>query len=339
MKGIRITKKEANNVRKKLLKEDILSKKFKARNDENYVYFPIKTECDDTTIESLLNEYPYEYGDYEFEKASYRPQNFRDYLEDIPEQLVDEVTKSFDVIGDIVIIEVPPELETKKHQIAQAVLKFTRRKSVYCKKSKVSGVRRTRKLEYLSGEESLETTHREFGLRYRLNPSTVYFSPRLATERSRITSQVNNGEIIIDFFAGIASFGINIAKKHDVTIYSVDINPEAIRYAHENIKLNNLVGNVIPILGDINDVIVDLPMADRILMNLPGYSKNFLNLAVNHLKKGGIINYYEFSNSEETVINRIREASGTRKVEIEDVRRVRSQSPGIYHMGVDARIY
>ena len=122
----------------------------------------------------------------------------------------------------------------------------------------------------------METIHKEYGIRFKLNPSTVYFSPRLATERSRIVDEVKENEIIIDFFAGIGSFPISIAHVKNALIYSVDINPEAFKYVNENIKLNKLVGEVIPIEGDIREVIKDLPLADRILMNLPGTAKDFL---------------------------------------------------------------
>ena len=53
--------------------------------------------------------------DYDFEEAQYRPKNFMDFLDDkISEKDLEEIRKSFDVIGDIVILEIPPELEDKK---------------------------------------------------------------------------------------------------------------------------------------------------------------------------------------------------------------------------------
>lgn len=339
MKGIKIIKKEANRLRKILINEKQLCTEYKVRSDEEYVYFPLVNDFDTTLISKLESEFNVQTDDYTFEKAQYRPKNFMDFLDDnISEKEFDEIRKSFDVIGDIVILEIPEELEKHKKVIGEAVLDFTKRKSVYCKKSKVQGITRTRELEYLAGVDDLETIHKEFGIRFKLNPSTVYFSPRLATERSRIVNEVKEGETIIDFFAGIGSFPISIAHVKDALIYSVDINPEAFKYVNENIRLNKLTGKVIPIEGDIKEVIKELPPADRIIMNLPGTAKNFLDIAIKHLKQGGILNYYEFSSDYETVIKRVEDMASPRKVELIDIRKVKSQSPGVWHIGLSIKI-
>lgn len=339
MKGIKIIKKNANNLRKILINEKQLCTEYKVRSDEQYVYFPLIEDYDKTLINNIELEFDVKVEDHCFDKAQYRPKNFMDFLDNkISKNDMEEIRKSFDVIGDIVILEIPPELEDKKKIIGQAVLNFTKRKSVYYKKSKVQGVTRTRELEYLAGVDNLETIHKEFGIRFKLNPSTVYFSPRLATERSRIVDEVNDGETIIDFFAGIGSFPISIAHVKNVDVYSVDINPEAFKYVNENIKLNKLVGNVIPVEGDIRKVIKELPMADRILMNLPGTAKDFLDIAVNHLKPGGILNYYEFSSDYESVLERVENIASPRKTELINIRKVKSQSPGVWHIGLSIKI-
>ena len=339
MKGIKIIKKEANKLRKILINEKQLCTEYKVRSDDKYVYFPLIDDYDKTLINNILLEFDVKVEEHSFDKAQYRPKNFMDYLDNkISQKDMEEIRKSFDVIGDIVILEIPPELEANKKVIGQAVLNFTKRKSVYYKKSKVQGVTRTRELEYLAGVDNLETIHKEFGIRFKLNPSTVYFSPRLATERSRIVNEVKDGETIIDFFAGIGSFPISIAHVKNVTVYSVDINPEAFKYVNENIKLNKLVGNVIPVEGDIREVIKELPMADRILMNLPGTAKDFLDIAVNHLKHGGILNYYEFSSDYESVLERVETIASPRKTELIDIRKVKSQSPGVWHIGLSIKI-
>ena len=339
MKGIKIIKKNANDVRVILISKKQLCTKYKVRSDEDYVYFPLISDYDNILIEEIRKKYPIELDDYEYNQAQYRATNFMDYLTDkIDEEKIEDIRKSFDIIGDIVILEIPEELEEYKTVIGEAALKFTKRRSVYCKKSKIQGVRRTRQLEYLAGVDDLETIHKEYSLRFKLNPSTVYYSPRLATERSRIVKQVNDGEVIIDFFAGIGSFTVSIAHLKNVTAYNIDINPEAIKYVKENIKLNKLVGNVIPILGDVRDVVGKLDDADRIIMNLPGTSKDFLPLAVSKLKSGGILNYYEFASEEDVVIKHVNDASEGYDVEILDIRKVKSQSPGVWHYGVDAKI-
>lgn len=339
MKGIKIIKKEANKLRKILIQEKQLCTEYKVHSDNDYVYLPLIKDYDIDLLNDIKDKFNVEIESFEFNPAQYRPTNFMDFLEGkVSKEDTEEIRKSFDVIGEIVILEIPPELEDKKKVIGKAVLDFTKRRSVYYKKSKVQGVTRTRELEFLAGIDDLETIHKEYGIRFKLNPSTVYFSPRLATERSRIVNEVNDGETIIDFFAGIGSFPISIAHVKDVKIYSVDINPEAYKYVNENIKLNKLVGEVIPIEGDIREVIDDLPPADRILMNLPGTAKDFLDVALNHLKSGGILNYYEFSSDYESVLERVKNIAYPRKINVIDIRKVKSQSPGIWHIGLSIKI-
>ena len=49
-------------------------------------------------------------------------------------------------------------------------------------------------------------------------------------------------------------------------------------------------------------------------------------------------NGYEFSEDFQKPVERLEEAAYPRKVEILDKRKVRSRSPGKWHMGIDARI-
>ncbi|OED30559.1 class I SAM-dependent methyltransferase family protein [Methanosphaera sp. WGK6] len=339
MKGIKIKKQKANEVRKILINNNQINSEYKLKSDENNVYIPLIDNYDITLIENIKQDYHIIIEDYDFLEGQYKAKNFMEYLNDkIPEDAIENIRKSFDTIGDIVILEIPPELENEKKIIGEAVLKFTKRRSVYYKKSKIQGVTRTRKLEFLAGEDNLETIHKEYGIRFKLNPSTVYFSPRLATERARIVNQVQENETVIDFFAGIGSFPISIAHVKKAKIYSIDINPEAYKYVNENMKLNKLVGEVIPIEGDIRKVIPELPLADRIIMNLPGTAKDFLDIAVNHLNKNGILNYYEFSSDYETVIDRVKKIAYPRETEVLNIRKVKSQSPGVWHIGLDMKI-
>ncbi|HTX61149.1 MAG TPA: class I SAM-dependent methyltransferase family protein, partial [Methanobacterium sp.] len=242
--------------------------------------------------------------------------------------------------GDLVILEIPEDLDLLKHVIADAALKFTKRKAVYRKTSEIRGVRRIRSLEHLAGPDQPETIHTEYGSRYLLDVRKVYFSPRLATERERIVEKVVDGEVIIDLFAGVGPFSINIARKKIVDIYAVDINPDAIYYLKRNIELNRIKGKIIPVLDDAQEFLNKKDIkADRIIMNLPGTACKYLEDAINSLKFGGVLNYYEFSSDYLVPIERIKEACGEREVTILNKRKVKSSSPGRWHMGIDARIH
>jgi len=339
MIGLEVTKKEADRIRRLLLENNLLNVHFKIKHSSEHVYLPLDTSLKDSKLHELglsrLN-----LVESEFEELMQRPKSLREYLQgSISLEKIDELKKSFDIIGNVVILEIPDELEDEKHLIAEAALKFTKRKSVYRKKSRIKGVTRTRKLEFLVGNESSETIHKEFGSRLKLDVRKVYFSPRLATERKRIADQVRDGETIIDMFTGVGPFAVAIARKREVEVYAIDINPDAVSYLQENIKLNKVDEKIKPILGDATKVLDHCNLhADRIIMNLPGSAQEFLPLALEHLKPGGMLNYYQFSSDIDEPVERVKAAAHLRRVEILDKRKVKSRSPGVWHVGIDAKI-
>ena len=339
MIGLKVPKNKANHVRKILLKHSILNLDARIRRENDFVILPLN-ERPDLDVKMITGQEG-EVIETTFEMQKRSPKSLKDYLKGkIDPETIDEIRGSFDIIGDVVILEIPDDLESYKDLIGEAALKFTQRKAVYRKKSEIKGVIRTRELEHIAGEDTSETIHQEFGCRLMLDVKKVYFSPRLATERKRVADSVKDGELIVDMFAGVSPFPVLIAKNHDVKVYAVDINPEAYKYSMKNIELNKVQDNVIPILGDVRVVLENMDVkADRIIMNLPGSAHEFLDTAVQHLKPGGIIHYYEFSEGFERPVERLEEAAYPRKVEILDKRKVRSRSPGKWHMGLDARIF
>ena len=201
---------------------------------------------------------------------------------------------SFDIVGDIAIIKYREGIDCIK--IGNEILKKHKNIKNVAVDYGVEGDYRIRKIKLILGNTT-ETIHREFGIRIKVDISKVYFSPRLATERWRVVQDVKDGETIFDMFAGCGPFSIMIAKYRDVKIYSCDINLDAIEYLKENIKLNKVKG-IFPILGDSREVIENIPRVDRIIMNLPHKSYEYLPYALKKIKRGGKINYYELLNKE-----------------------------------------
>ncbi|HEX3013472.1 MAG TPA: class I SAM-dependent methyltransferase family protein [Methanobacterium sp.] len=336
MIGLKIPKNMANDVRKILLKHSLLNLDARIKRENDFVILPLNEK---PNIPEILGKGELIETTFELQKRS--PRSLKGYLKGkIDDETIDEIRGSFDIIGEVVILEIPDDLEEYKELIGEAALKFTGRKAVFRKKSEIKGIIRTRELEHIAGEDISETVHQEFGCRLMLDVKNVYFSPRLATERKRVADSVKDGEVIVDMFAGVAPFPVLIAKNHDVMIYAIDINPEAYKYAEKNVELNKVQDKVIPILGDVREVLENKDVkADRIIMNLPGTAYEFLDTAMQHVKSGGIIHYYEFSEDFEKPVERLKDAAYPRKVEILDKRKVRSRSPGKWHMGIDARIF
>jgi tRNA (guanine37-N1)-methyltransferase len=215
----------------------------------------------------------------------------------LSESEISLLTSSFDVIGDIAILKIPPELSGRDGVIGDEILRRLKNvKTVLKQVSDVEGEFRIRQLSFVAGEEKYCTTYRESGVLMKVDVRSVYFSPRLSTERLRIKSLVKEGEHIFNMFAGIGTFSLIIAKYATCEIESVDKNPEAIRLAKESLKLNKkLKGRVNPILDDAKSFAEKHSGEfDRILMPLPERSSEFLDTAVAsaRLTPGGVIHYY-----------------------------------------------
>lgn len=206
-----------------------------------------------------------------------------------------ELISAFDQIGNIIIVRIPDSLVSKKKIIGEALLDQVKiAKSVFYQTSAVEGDFRTRDLEILAGEDNTETEYKEFGCKFTVDVKNAFFSPRLSTERERISNLIQNGEIVTNMFAGIGMFSIMATKKKKCTVYSLDINPVASKLCETNIGLNKLTGEVISINGDTTEIINNqlINKSDRTLMLLPERSDEFLESAINTTKNGGIIHYY-----------------------------------------------
>ncbi len=340
MIGLKIPKNRADEIRRILLEYSLINLKFKIKRSDDFVLIPLIKELNAENMRELGFE-SFEIIETEFESYPKEPRSLKDYLKNkiSPDKII-EIKRSFDIIGEVVILEIPEELEKEKYLIGKAALDFTKRRTVFKKNSNIRGVIRTRELEYLAGEDESETIHTEYGSRLMIDVRKVYFSPRLATEREKITDQVDDGETIIDMFTGVGPFSIAIARNRMVEIYAIDINPDAIYYLEKNIQLNKIHGKIIPILGDVKEVLkVKDRIADRIIMNLPGAAHLFLESAINSLKEGGVLHYYEFSRDYDTPIERVRNASRPREVKVLNKRKVKSRSPSMWQIGLDIMIY
>ena len=102
-------------------------------------------------------------------------------------------------------------------------------------------------------------------------------------------------------FAGVGPYAIVIAKlAKPKEVVGVEINPVAVRYFEENIRLNKVEGIVKAIEGDVREVVPKLKgKFDRIVMPAPYNAEDFIDIAVGKIKKGGFIHFYTFAGEEE----------------------------------------
>ncbi len=271
---LKVLKKEAQFLLQDLRKGQWIDSGSQIQRDENYVYIPIRAE---KVSEAKTHSY--------WEIVFMKP------VPSKAKHLPKLAGGAFDLIGDIAITKIR-ERERALALATSLMETHPNIKSVYLDRG-ITGPYRLRDLELLSGEARAETQYRENGVLFRLDVSKVYFSPRLATERMFVSREVAEGEFIIDMFAGIGAFSLNIAKVQKARITAIDSNPDAIRFMKESIAMNRLLGSIEPLCGDSAEIISPLPEADRIIMNLPHESRLYLTKAIGKLKENGILHYYE----------------------------------------------
>ena len=259
--------------------------------------------------------------------------------------------KSYDIIGDIAIIRILDGLKHRSKIIAEAIMQVQKRvKTVLCQAGPVSGDLRLRKLEWVAGEKKTETTYKEHGCLFKVDLERCYFSPRLSYERMRISQQVRPSEVIVNMFSGVGCYSIIIAK-HSMAekSYSIDTNPTAAQYMQENVKLNKVGEQVIPVEGDAKNVIKERleNVADRVLMPLPKKAYEYLDCAVLALKPaGGRIHYYDFEHANKgeapvekvkaKVVEKLRNLSVDFEVSFGRV--VRTTGPNWYQVALDLHL-
>ncbi|WP_461864298.1 class I SAM-dependent methyltransferase family protein, partial [Thermococcus sp.] len=135
MLAIKVPKREAERVRRRLLELGVLAKGYSIKREGDFVLFPVTERVEG-----------FELVESEFKESRKRPHSYREVVE-VPAELRPLLPSSFDIIGDIAIIELPEELVPHGRAIGEAILKVHRHiKAVFAKGSAVSGEYRVREL-------------------------------------------------------------------------------------------------------------------------------------------------------------------------------------------------
>lgn len=280
----------------------IIDKELEIQRDNNHIYVPLTRNPKPDELEKLKEHSPtIEVSTYTFPERHKQPKTIREVLEDrMPPHLLACLPSALDFVGDIAIVEIPPELEAYNTDIGNAILQVHKNvRTVLAKSGAIKGEYRLREFNIIAGQNKTETIHKEHGCQFHVDLAKAYFSPRLSNEHMRVASVVKEGETVVDMFAGIGPFAVLIAKTHvNVKVYAIDINPAAIELLKKNIRLNRVNQKVYPILGDARQIIKQQlrGKADRIIMNLPEKAIEFIDAACETLKpEGGIIHFYGFA--------------------------------------------
>jgi tRNA (guanine37-N1)-methyltransferase len=296
--GIRVPARQGEVMRQALIQEGALDASLKVLHVGSEIILPVQSERDNATR-------------YVFEAHPGR--------ESLPRH---------ELVGGIAILQEDDPTGAEKILASRPSLHT----AVFAK-GEVSGEYRTREFTILAGRPTTRTQLTEHGHRFTADLAGAYFSARLSTERQRLLDQVQEGEVILDMFAGVGPFAITLAAKAALVV-AADLNPQAIELMLENMTQNR-ARNVLPVLADARRLSSVLPWKfDRIVMNLPLAGTEFLPEAFRLCRPGGTIHFYSLVSAQGEHVARIQELGGTVLAE----REVRSYSPGQWHAVYDVRV-
>ncbi|MBW6470011.1 MAG: class I SAM-dependent methyltransferase family protein [Methanosarcinaceae archaeon] len=335
-KAILIPVEKAESARSDLLQRDLLdgTRKIKltGSKDEKFLEIPIKTYIEGYTI--IEQDAPEYYGKW---------QSLKDRLEgSIPSNDFKYVPSGWQIIGDIIIVSIPPEIDNIKSIIAKALLDMYPRCKSVIQDLGIEGQFREPNRISIIGDKT-ETIHKEHQCFFKMDVTKIMYSKGNLLERKRM-SQVGSGEVVVDMFAGIGYFSIPMAvHAKPKQIFSIELNPVSFSYLCENIKLNHVENIIKPINGDCAEV-TPQGVADRVIMGYVGITHHYLEQGIEAIKKsGGILHYHETTPESllfDRPVSRIEGAARAmgREVEIMECRRIKKYSPGVWHVVVDAKI-
>jgi tRNA (guanine37-N1)-methyltransferase len=334
-KAVKVRLKDAEKIRRFLTDRDAINRELKPLSNKNHVYIPVKKVITEINSDKIVEK--------DFQKFEKKPSSYIDLLK-LPRKIMEKLPKSYDIIGEVILVKISDELANYKREIGKALLAANKNiRSVYLS-NPVSGDLRTREIEIIAGEKNSKTCHFEYGVKFELDIKKTYFSPRLANERKRISDKIIDGEVVVDMFTGVAPFPIIIAKySNPRIIYAIDINKNSIKYAKTNVSKNQVLDKIEIIKSDAAEIknILDKKgvKADRIIMNLPFKSHLFFKNALEIASNLCVIHYYDIL-PEYEIDNRIgylKKISKKQYYELVDlkVNKIKTYAPRVFYIGID----
>lgn len=313
--------KNAQKVKDFLLKNNLFNKEFMVVKELGYIYFPVlkKVKVPFAEIKEVKFSFPRKEVSLTMEEI---------LKEKLSKKELELLPSSQEVVGSILILELPEELLKKEKLVAEAFLKFNKTlKTVVRKDQAHVGVFRTRKFKFLAGKNVRETLYRENNVSMKVDIEKAYFSARLAHERQRINDLVKKNELVLVMFSGVAPYPLVLAKNSSAKfIVGVEINPQAHELAMENVQINQFGEKIKLYLGDVREIVPKFrEKFDRVVMPLPKTGEEFLDVALPRVKKNGMIHLYAFLSEEEVAdeVKKINRICKDLKYKIKIVRQVK----------------
>ena len=174
--------------------------------------------------------------------------NWTDLLDEkLYQEFKDYWPRAYEIIGDILIVKIEPEVYDQREEIGKAMLNRIPNIRLVCADNGVLGEFRVRNLLPVSSRDgSIDTLTkiRENGNNILIDPTKAYFSSRLSNERRgnldsaiELAVQLNRKITICDPYAGVGPSLANLLCEDGLvdTILAGDLNPQAVDLLEQNI--------------------------------------------------------------------------------------------------------
>ncbi|HEV2449183.1 MAG TPA: methyltransferase domain-containing protein [Thermoplasmata archaeon] len=222
------------------------------------------------------------------------PRSYRELLRGLSTEQLAALPRAFDVIGDVVLVRLPPELAPVASEVGAALLEFVPAARIVGADEGVRGPERRRSLRRLAGSGSWATVHRENGLRLDVDLERAYFSPRLAREHELVAAAVRPHENVLDLCCGIGPFALLIAHQgRAASVTAVDQNPDAIELLQRNLSHLRPGCPVESRVSEAGAFLLESPSFDRAILNHPTGGAPLLPAVGRCVRPGGSLHYYE----------------------------------------------
>jgi tRNA (guanine37-N1)-methyltransferase len=287
--GVRVRRTDGERVRRRLSDRRLLRAELEVVHEGEYLVFPIVPDADLAGIDG-------ERVDRAF--LAVRSRGPTDYRELVAgdASLRARLPRSFDVVGDIVLVRIPDELVDRREEIGAALLRFVPSARVVGRDLGVHGAERRRSLDRIAGSGGWRTRHRENGIDFEVDVERAYFSPRLAREHERVAERVEDGEDVYDLCCGVGPFALTIARAgHARRITAVDGNPAAIEHLTITRDRYAFADRVESRVARIEEFLPSAPPVERVVINLPHEGIKYLPSVVRAVSPRGFLHYYEIT--------------------------------------------
>jgi tRNA wybutosine-synthesizing protein 2 len=347
MRVVRVRKEDVDEALRRLLGADLVERGLKVSRRGDHALIPVLVE----PPASVLDGIHHQMGEVDEVEMLLR-EPLRTPLDRVrreagragwPDGELDLLPDKWERLGRVLRLRVPPGLSHREVEMADLYAIVLGVETVLAEEGPVTGVERRPSVRVLKGEGTV-TVHREQGIEFEFDTARQMFSKGNVGERLRMGRTVQDGETVVDMFAGIGYFTLPMAVMGSpLRVHAAEIDPEAHAYLSSNVDRNGVADVVEPMLGDCRDV-VPRGVADRVVMGYVGGTEGYLDVAMEALGPGGgVVHLHEKYGIEEVPerpMAAVAAAAGKvgREARLQGWREVKSYAPAIVHAVVDVEV-